>query len=104
MAASVRSRIRRLARLAPRVDEHLCALVVSRGVGCPGIGVEPDGPDVEWSRTCPGAPDVILRLPAEAAGVADFAARFTAEQRVAYRRAAEAMILIDGPAASEGEP
>src|SRR5207248_2385567 len=94
MTASLRGRLRRLDRLAPRDVEHVCAVVVVRGVGCPGIGVEPDGPDVEWSRTCPGAPGVVLRLSAGAVGAPDPRAFMTADQRAAYDGADERAILL----------
>jgi hypothetical protein len=94
MSANLKNRLRRLESLPARNEEHLTALVVVQGVGCPGLGVEPDGPDSEWSRTCPGAPTVVLRLPAAAIGSADPTAFLTPEQRAAYDRADEGMVLL----------
>jgi hypothetical protein len=94
MTMNLRGRLHRLDRRTPPEGEHVRAMVVSRSVGCEGLGATADGPDVEWVRTCPGAPTVVLRLPAEAIGSADPTAFLTPEQRAAYDRADEGMVLL----------
>jgi hypothetical protein len=99
---SLRRRIDRLAtRLGAGVEERITLFLVTRGVGCPGMDIPPDGPALEIDRRCPAEPVAIARVeatvdPGSSTG-AYVESLLSPPQRQIYARAVKVVDLMAAP-------